>query len=239
MKMNEEQLNEQVTGVPTFDSYSSKVTYVPFSDEDEAGFQLNVIDVSLEDKAIQDYKKAMENPQMYSKEYLEELEMTAQVKLKFEMLKQTDRMLAQVDAKLQGIKQAEVTSQATQQTTELAKQTAIQYFSALSQVGSNQDLIAFAKANKDSVELLSLVHMKLSSNQVTVTDTQALSEVKQLLDEALGLPEKAQLMEYKELLLRNKEIIRNDGLMYLPNKREHLSVDKLLGKKTGLDGGAL
>lgn len=226
-KIEDAQEVQEPTKLPVFDSaFNSRVYHETFNEEPyhdtlDSEFTTN--------KELEEYHKLLDQQHMYKDEVLKEAKLEATVQLKHKALKMNEQMIADIDSKLEGFTKADTTSYQTQQINEMRKQSSFIYFQSFSSVASEADLLAFAETNKDSVELLSLVLMKM--NQMpnkSIFMSEAKSRVHELLDDCMGLPAQQELLEKKELLKANEKMIKTEGLMYFPQLRTYININKYL-----------
>ena len=212
--------------VPTFNSaFSSKVYVESF---DELDYAVDLMMDMKKDRDLENHLAILKDADKYKDEVLADSQGTASAALKFKALKVNEQMIEDINKKLEGYTKQATQSYQTQQITEMQKQSAFIYFQTFSQVAGPEDLLAFAEVNKDSIELLSLVSLKLSQVRGDYSMQKAKAQVQKLLEEAQAIPEKQKLMEVRKLLEDNRNHIKQDGLMYLPQTREFININKML-----------
>lgn len=225
-EQQQEVLKVEPTNVPTFSgAFTSKVYVEPF---DERDYIVGMVGDLQSDKELKMHLARMQDARLYKDDALAESHSTASASLKFKALKVNEQMIADIDSKLEGYTQQATQSNQTQQLSELQKQSAFIYFQTFSQVAGPEQMVAFAEANKDSIELLSLVKLKLDATAGDYTLVEGKSRVNQLLREAQGIPEKEKLMEVKKVLVSNRDFIRKDGLMYMPQQKGFININRML-----------
>lgn len=226
-KIEDEEIVQEPTKLPVFDSaFNSRVYHESFNEEP----YFDTLDSEfVTNKELEQYHKLLDEQHLYKDEVLQEARLEATVQLKHKALKMNEKMIADIDSKLEGFTKADTTSYQTQQINEMRKQSSFIYFQSFSAVASEQDLLAFAETNKDSVELLSLVLMKLNQMPTkSIFMSEAKSRVHELLDDCMGLPAQQELLEKKELLKHNEKMIKQEGLMYFPELRKYININKYL-----------